>query len=69
MVNVVIPAHYPTDDAALQGPRCSLRVTVGNVLNLLAAGHTRDRILGVYPYLESADFDTALVSAKSQVVG
>ena len=40
-----------------------MRVTVGTVLGLLAAGHSRDRILRAYPYLESEDLDEALAYA------
>lgn len=39
-----------------------LRVTVTNILRLLASGHTRERILEAYPYLESADIDACLNS-------
>ena len=40
-----------------------LRVTVGTILGLLAAGHPRERILVAYPYLEPADLDEALAYA------
>jgi uncharacterized protein (DUF433 family) len=40
-----------------------MRVTVGTVLGLLAAGHSRERILKAYPYLESEDLDEALAYA------
>lgn len=40
-----------------------LRVTVGTVLGLLAAGESRERILRAYPYLESADLDECLAYA------
>jgi uncharacterized protein (DUF433 family) len=40
-----------------------LRVTVGTVLGLLAAGESRERILRAYPYLESQDIDAALAYA------
>ena len=40
-----------------------LRVTVGTILGLLAAGHTRERILTAYPYLEPEDLDEALAYA------
>ena len=33
-----------------------LRVTVWDVLDMLASGLTEDEILGDYPYLEKADF-------------
>jgi len=40
-----------------------MRVTVGTVLGLLATGHSRDRILKAYPYLEPEDLDEALAYA------
>jgi uncharacterized protein (DUF433 family) len=40
-----------------------LRVTVGTLVGLLAAGKSRDEILRLYPYLEPADFDEALAYA------
>ena len=40
-----------------------LRVTVGTILGLLAAGHTHERILAAYPYLEPEDLDEALAYA------
>ncbi|HAB15674.1 MAG TPA: DUF433 domain-containing protein [Verrucomicrobiota bacterium] len=44
-----------------------LRVTVANVLRLLAAGHTHQRILAAYPYLEAADIDACLLYASVRV--
>ena len=43
-----------------------LRVTVGTVVGLLAAGESRERILAAYPYLESADLEEALAYAAWQ---
>ena len=40
-----------------------LRVTVGTIVGLLAAGHTREEILAAYPYLESDDIAEALAYA------
>jgi uncharacterized protein (DUF433 family) len=40
-----------------------LRVTVGTILGLLAAGQSRERILRAYPYLEPEDIDAALAYA------
>lgn len=40
-----------------------LRVTVGTLIGLLAAGRSRDEILSAYPYLESEDLDEALAYA------
>jgi uncharacterized protein (DUF433 family) len=37
-----------------------MRVTVGTVVGLVAAGRTRDEILGEYPYLEAEDIAQAL---------
>ncbi len=53
------------DPAVMGGKPCirGLRVTVGTVLGLLAAGQSRERILEAYPYLESQDLDAALAYA------
>ncbi len=53
------------DPAVMGGKPCirGLRVTVGTILGLLAAGLTRERILQAYPYLESEDVDAALAYA------
>ena len=50
------------DPGVMSGRPCirSLRVTVANVLRLLAAGHCHDRILQAYPYLESEDIQACL---------
>ena len=40
-----------------------LRVTVGTLLGLLAAGQTREQILQAYPYLENEDIDAAIAYA------
>jgi uncharacterized protein (DUF433 family) len=37
-----------------------MRVTVGTVVGLVAAGHTSDEILREYPYLETEDISEAL---------
>lgn len=44
-----------------------LRVTVGAIVGLVAAGKTRDEILRLYPYLEAADIDEALAYAAWRV--
>ena len=51
--------------AVMGGKPCirGLRVTVGTVLGLLASGHSRERILKAYPYLEPEDIDAALAYA------
>jgi len=50
------------DPAVTGGKPCirGLRVTVGTVIELLAAGRSRDEILKAYPYLEAEDIDQAL---------
>jgi uncharacterized protein (DUF433 family) len=40
-----------------------MRVTVGMIVGLLAAGRPREEILQAYPYLEAADLDQALAYA------
>ena len=55
-----------THDPAVMGGRpCirGLRVTVGTVVGLLAAGHSEDDVLREYPYLEPADIRAALAYA------
>ena len=40
-----------------------LRVTVGTIVGLMASGHTPDKILEAYPYLELPDIYEALAYA------
>jgi uncharacterized protein (DUF433 family) len=53
------------DPSVMGGKPCvrGLRVTVGMILGLLAAGRSRDEILEAYPYLEAEDFDHCLAYA------
>ncbi len=53
------------DPAVMSGKPCirGLRVTVGTVVGLLAAGRTPDEILKAYPYLEADDIREALAYA------
>ena len=44
-----------------------LRVTVGAIVGLIAAGRTKDEILKLYPYLEPEDIDQALAYAAWRV--
>jgi uncharacterized protein (DUF433 family) len=37
-----------------------MRVTAGMIVGLIAAGHSKDDILKLYPYLEAQDIDEAL---------
>jgi uncharacterized protein (DUF433 family) len=54
-----------TDPLRMGGRPCirDLRVTVGTVVGLVAAGHERDEILRLYPYLEHEDIAEALAYA------
>ena len=53
------------DPAVLGGKPCirGMRVTVGSVVGLVAAGRTRDEILSEYPYLEAEDIVETLSCA------
>jgi len=53
------------DPAVMGGKACirGLRVTVGTIVGLLAAGRGREEIFVAYPYLEANDIDQALVYA------
>ena len=41
-----------------------LRITVWDVLDMLASGMTENEILGEYPYLENADFKAVYAYAS-----
>ena len=59
-----------TFDANVMGGKpCirGMRVTVGTIVGLVAAGHTRDEILTLYPYLRARDIDEALAYAAWSV--
>ena len=51
--------------ARMGGKPCirNLRVTVGTIVGLLAAGHSKAKVLQLYPYLEPEDIDAALTYA------
>jgi len=57
------------DPAVMGGKPCirGLRVTVGMIVGLVAAGKSRDEILRLYPYLEAADIGEALAYATWRV--
>jgi uncharacterized protein (DUF433 family) len=57
------------DPAVMGGKPCirGLRVTVGAIVGLLAAGRSRSEILNAYPYLEPEDIDQALAYASWRV--
>ena len=50
------------DSRIMGGKPCirGMRVTVGTIVGLVAAGRTNDDILREYPYLEAADITEAL---------
>jgi uncharacterized protein (DUF433 family) len=56
------------DSERMHGRPCirGLRVTVADILGLLASGQSREAILKDYPYLESDDIDAALAFAARQ---
>jgi uncharacterized protein (DUF433 family) len=53
------------DPGVMGGKPCirGLRVTVGTLVGLMAAGRTAAEILGAYPYLEEEDLREALAYA------
>jgi uncharacterized protein (DUF433 family) len=57
------------DPGVMGGKPCirGLRVTVGTILGLLASGHSEERILEAYPYLEPGDIREALAYAMWRV--
>jgi uncharacterized protein (DUF433 family) len=58
-----------TSDPRICGGRPCLRgmrIRVKDVLDLLAAGASREEILADYPYLEDADISAALAYASQQ---
>ena len=57
------------DPSIMGGKPCirGMRVTVGMIVGLVASGHGKDEILGLYPYLESEDIDEALAYAAWRV--
>ena len=53
------------DPEVMGGKPCirGLRVTVGTIVGLMAAGKSRAEILKLYPYIEEADINEALAYA------
>jgi uncharacterized protein (DUF433 family) len=62
-------ARITTDPNRIHGRPCirDLGIAVADILGLLAAGQSRETLLGDYPDLESADIDAALTFAAQQV--
>ena len=50
------------DPAVMGGKPCirGMRVTVGMIVGMIASGHDRGEVLGLYPYLEAEDIAQAL---------
>jgi uncharacterized protein (DUF433 family) len=57
------------DPTVMGGKACvrGMRVTVGTVVGMSAAGRSRQEILTAYPYLETEDIDEALKYAAWRV--
>jgi len=57
------------DPEVMGGKPClrGMRVTVGTIVGLLAAGHSHAEILTAYPYLEEEDIPQALAYAAWRV--
>lgn len=57
------------DPGVMGGKPCirGMRVTVGTIVGLLAAGRTEQEILKAYPYLEAEDLREALAYAAWRV--
>ena len=61
----VVNADFPritVHPGRMSGQPCirDMRITVGNVLELLAAGHTQAEILTEFPFLQREDFRDVL---------
>lgn len=65
---VTLADRITIDPAQMHGRPCirGLRISVADVLAMLAGGMSRDAILEDYPYLESADIDAVLDFAAKQ---
>ena len=57
------------DPKVMGGKPCirGMRVTAGTIVGLVASGHDKKEILGLYPYLEPEDIDQALAYAAWRV--
>jgi len=53
------------DPEVMGGKPClrGMRITVGTITGLVASGHSWEKILSLYPYLEDADIRSALTYA------
>jgi len=64
-----MPDRITLDPDVMGGKPCirGLRLTVGTILGLLAAGRSEQEILAAYPYLEKEDIQAALTYATWRV--
>lgn len=62
-------ARITFDPLVMGGKPCirGMRVTVGMIVGLLAAGYNNEQILASYPYLETDDIRAALEYATWRV--
>lgn len=65
---IALADRITIDPAQMHGRPCirGLRISVADVLAMLAAGMSRDDILKDYQYLENADIDAVLDFAAKQ---
>jgi len=58
----MLHARITHNPAVMGGKPCigGMRVTVDTILGLIDSGHSRERILKAYPYLEPDDLDAVL---------
>lgn len=59
------PERTTTNPEIMGGKPCirALRVTVGTIVGLVAAGRSKKEILALYPYLDEQDIGEALACA------
>jgi uncharacterized protein (DUF433 family) len=64
-----VPDRITRNPSVMGGKPCirRMRVTVGMVVGLVAAGHDFNEILAAYPYLENEDIRQALTYAAWRV--
>jgi uncharacterized protein (DUF433 family) len=55
-------SRITTNPEVMGGRPCirGIRITVATIAGLVASGHSQQRILDLYPYLEAEDIDEAL---------
>jgi uncharacterized protein (DUF433 family) len=58
-------SRITVDPEVMGGRPCirGIRITVGTIVGLMSAGHSREEILKLYPYLEPEDISEALAYA------